>query len=220
MHVRHLLLPLAAAWLLNGQTSYGEFYQYRNAQGVICFTDDLSKVPEKAVPKSKVYYDQFDEVPQQNDAAKPKEEELTREEKERGATVAVESEPASTHFTFADNKILVRVSIGVRNRTTTATLLLDTGASTTVIHESLARRMGLRNLAMGQASVAGGHTIDTGLTTAQFIALGPKRLENPTLTVISYHGGYSEYDGLLGMDFLKNFPHTIDTKNRRILWTK
>ncbi|WP_300672609.1 retropepsin-like aspartic protease [Desulfoluna sp.] len=216
---KNILIPLAAGCLFFSQNGYGEFYQYRNEDGVICFTDDLSKVPEEGVKKTKVYYDQFDKPPQQ-DPAGLKEEEMTKQERERKDQPVADVQPTATRFTFADNKILVQVNIGNNSRSTTAILLLDTGASTTVIHEALAQRIGLRNLAMGQASIAGGHTISTGITTADFISLGPKRLENPTLTVIPYYGGHTQHEGLLGMDFLKNFPHTIDTKNRRILWAK
>ncbi|SCX92945.1 retropepsin-like aspartic protease [Desulfoluna spongiiphila] len=217
----HIFGILAMAWLLSCQTGYAEFYQYRNEDGVICFTDDLSEVPQEEADKSKVFYDQFDERPEES-RVELKEEEMTKEELERKANPLPEaaSRVASTRFTFADNKILVRVTIGNNSRSVSAILLLDTGASTTVIHEALARRVGLRNMATGQASVAGGHTIQTGITTADFISLGPKRLDNPTITVIPYYGGHTQHEGLLGMDFLKNFPHTIDTANHRILWAK
>jgi len=215
----HIVGILAIAWIVSCQTGYAEFYQYRNEDGVICFTDDLSEVPQEEAEKSKIFYDQYDERPEDN-RVELKEEEMTKEERERKDKPPPKAKAASTRFTFADNKILVRVTIGNNNRSVSAILLLDTGASTTVIHEALARRIGLRNMAMGQASVAGGHTIQTGITTADFISLGPKRLDNPTITVIPYYGGHTQHEGLLGMDFLKNFPHTIDTTNRRILWSK
>jgi len=220
MHLKnHIIGLLAAAWIVSIQASYAEFYQYRNKEGVICFTDDLSEVPKKEAEKAKVYYDQFDERPEEN-RVELKEEEMTKNERERKEKPQHKAKVASTRFTFADNKILVRVTIGNNNRSVSAILLLDTGASTTVIHEALARRIGLKNMALGQASVAGGHTIQTGITTADFISLGPKRLDNPTITVIPYYGGHTQHEGLLGMDFLKNFPHTIDTTHRRILWAK
>jgi len=220
MHVRHIIpTAIAMITLLFSQNSYGEFYQYRNAEGIICFTDDLSKVPDEEVEKKKVYYDQFDQRPITEETA-PAEEEMTRQERNGSRKAGAESEASSTKFSFIENKILVRVTIGSRRKSTTATLLLDTGASTTVIHESLARRLGLRNRMIGQASIAGGQTIETGITMADFISLGPKRLDSPTLTVIPYSGGRTRHEGLLGMDFLKHFPHTIDTKNRRILWAK
>ncbi|BCS99089.1 hypothetical protein DSLASN_47210 [Desulfoluna limicola] len=218
MHVRHLILTaIAMGTLLFSQNSYGEFYQYRNAEGVICFTDDLSKVPDEEVEKKRVYYDQFDERPLAEGTI-PVEEEMTRQERSGSINTGPENESSSTGFAFIENKILVRVTIGSRKKSSTATLLLDTGASTTVIHESLARRLGLRNWMTGQASIAGGQVIETGITTADFISLGSKRLDTPTLTVIPYSGGATRHEGLLGMDFLKHFPHTIDTKNRRILW--
>ncbi|VFQ44234.1 retropepsin-like aspartic protease [Desulfoluna butyratoxydans] len=220
MHLRHIIAGLlAAAWVLSSGTGYAEFYQYRNEDGVICFTDDLSQVPKEEAEKSKVFYDQFDEKPEEP-VVDLKEEEMTKEERERKGKPAPVANAPSTRFTFADNKILVRVTIGNNNRTVSAILLLDTGASTTVIHKALARRIGLRNMATGQASVAGGHTIQTGITRADFISLGPKKLENPTITVIPYYGGHTQHEGLLGMDFLKHFPHTIDTANHRILWAK
>lgn len=220
MHVRHIILmAISLSTLLFSQNSYGEFYQYRNAKGVICFTDDLSKVPDEKVEKKKVYYDQFDQRPMTEETT-PADEEMTRQERNGSINAGPESESPFTGFSFIENKILVRVAIGNRRKSTTATLLLDTGASTTVIHESLARRLGLRNRMIGQASIAGGQTIETGITTADFISLGPKRLDTPTLTVIPYSGGRTRHEGLLGMDFLKHFPHTIDTKNRRILWAK
>lgn len=220
MHVKHIILTtIAMITLLFSQNSYGEFYQYRNAEGIICFTDDLSKIPDEEVEKKKVYYDQFDQRPAA-EGTTPAKEEMTRQERNGSPTSSPDSASSFTGFSFIENKILVRVTIGSRRKSTTATLLLDTGASTTVIHESLARRLGLRNRMIGQASIAGGQTIETGITTADFISLGPKRLDTPTLTVIPYSGGRTRHEGLLGMDFLKHFPHTIDTKNRRILWAK
>lgn len=220
MHVKPLvLLALAMSTLVFSQHSYGEFYQYRNEDGVTCFTDDLSQVPEGEVNQRKTFYDQFDLRPQSQEAT-PEEGELTRQERNGSGKTIPENKASSTRFSFIENKILVRVTIGNRSKSTTATLLLDTGASTTVIHESLARRLGLKNMMIGQASIAGGQTIETGITTADFISVGPKRLDTPTLTVIPYSGGRTRHEGLLGMDFLKHFPHTIDTKNRRILWAK
>lgn len=220
MH-RHVLTYclLAATWLVFASDSRAEFYRYRNADGVICFTDDLSKVPKEKADNADIYYDQFDPPPTQEQSGL-KEEEMTKEEWENKDKPKPVVKAATTAFTFADNKILVRVRIGSKYRATTATLLLDTGATTTVIHESLARRIGLQIEAWGQASIAGGQTIDTGITTADFIALGPKRLDNPSLTIIAYYGAHAQHEGLLGMDFLKNFPHTIDTKNMRIVWSK
>jgi predicted aspartyl protease len=75
-------------------------------------------------------------------------------------------------------------------------MLLDTGASICVIYRSAAANLNIAALAKGLSTVAGGQKISSELGRVDLIRVGP-------IVVLDREGPLSDYDGLLGMNYLK-----------------
>ncbi len=117
-----------------------------------------------------------------------------------------------------NNQIWVPVTFAHKGRTVTALLLLDTGATNTSISPALARRLDVQaaETTGGAASLADGSVVRTVYVVVENATVGPKAKRNLNVQIMPRAG--SEETGLLGMDFLGDFPHVIDTKTGVIRW--
>jgi hypothetical protein len=111
------------------------------------------------------------------------------------------------HFT-PGRHIVVQVRI---NGTTTANMILDTGAGSTLIHPRALRAAGV-SLDRGQRAVTRGvvagareHTVKVVVDSLE---LGEARVGR--MWVTAYDMGWGDEVGLLGQDFLRHFNVTID----------
>ncbi len=50
------------------------------------------------------------------------------------------------------------------------------------------------------------------------MTIGPYNIKRPHITIIEHKGKKLNYDGLLGMDFLRHVRYTIDYQNGVIRW--
>ena len=116
------------------------------------------------------------------------------------------------------NRILVPVTIGYSDREVTTELLLDTGASITVIHSSVAEHLEINTGKGSAVRVAGGGFLRTKIVEIEYIQVGPKIYKGPMIMVLNNKGPATEYHGLLGQDFLSHFNYTIDYSKNRIVW--
>ena len=121
------------------------------------------------------------------------------------------------------NKFLVPV---VLNDTQTATFLLDTGANTTVITPSLARRLGVERLPdepKTKARMASGQEVEVSLIRVKAIGVGSARIENFGVLVYDLPPLVSgatppiTADGLLGTDFIGRFTMTVDPRAEKLI---
>ena len=117
-----------------------------------------------------------------------------------------------------NNQIWVPVTFGHRGRTVTARLLLDTGATNTSISPALARRLGVQpaETTSGNATLADGRMVRTAHVIIDNVAVGPKVKRNLNVQVMPRSG--DEETGLLGMNFLGEFPHIIEARTGIIRW--
>jgi len=124
----------------------------------------------------------------------------------------------ATSVIFRDNQVYVPVSIGYQGRTVNVQLLLDTGATGVIISPSIARKLGIVEASGRQnlITLADGSKINSYIVMAEHITVGPKSKKDIALQVIPREG--SEESGLLGMSFLADFPHMIDTRSQVIKW--
>jgi predicted aspartyl protease len=220
-----------------------EFYKYVDREGRVFYVDDLSKIPEEYQEQVQVYREKYDGLSEQ-DRARALESERARiqqleqeqqlqliehlreiqeedaAEKKRQAQEAEQKlqEKMQTAVIVEDNRILVPVTL-VNNGIEVGThLLLDTGASQIVLHREFAEQLNIAVLKKGFAQVVGGQNIYVETGQISYFKVGPYTMEKAEVLIVAHEGEPVSYSGLLGMNFLKNVPYTIDYKNQVIRW--
>ena len=166
----------------------GSFYTYTDERGVVHMVNDLEKVPEKYRNSMKV-------------------------------TRSPETHGNVTPVAINGNRVVVPVTISFRGRSVEAKLLLDTGASTTTVNGRLVSLLGVEasDVRAGKATLADGRSVSSYMFVADSLAVGSHSLSQVRTSVLPGSGG-GEYDGLLGMDFLKNFRYHVDFDRSVIEW--
>lgn len=108
--------------------------------------------------------------------------------------------------------------LGYGERQAEALLLLDTGASITILHQDIADQLKIKQLQKVKLLTLGGKSIQAHVAKLNFAILGPHQKENIYAGIIDYQGPKVAYQGLLGMNFLRNIEYGIDFKNQTLLW--
>ncbi|MDZ7759104.1 MAG: retropepsin-like aspartic protease [Desulfovermiculus sp.] len=123
-----------------------------------------------------------------------------------------------TRVVVRGDRIFVPVRLGYRGKEVQAMLLLDTGASTTVIHSEAASKLVLWDRFKTKSIVANGRKINTEIAYLDYIQVGPHRLKNFAVSIIDYSGDNDHYTGLLGMNFIRNTEYRIHYAKQFIRW--
>ena len=126
----------------------------------------------------------------------------------------------STKVTVVGNSVLVPVTVVYRGNQADIQLLLDTGASGTVINTEIADRLGLnlRSARKIRIQVVGGQVLEAHEATLNSLTFGPHTKSNARIAVIQHTGPRVGYDGLLGMDVLRGLKYKVDLDKQVILW--
>jgi len=127
-------------------------------------------------------------------------------------------EPAETQVTILDNHVIVPVQLAFNGRMVNARLLLDTGSTNITLHKDLAKRLFINGPQKGTIRVAGGQVIAAEAVKLDAVTVGPYTEKNLVAGIIEHHGPGVPFDGLLGMNFLKNYQYTIDFKDKVLRW--
>ncbi len=114
------------------------------------------------------------------------------------------------------NEIYVPVTITHLKNKIDTSLLLDTGCSTTVLPARITRYLKATHLGISKSIVADGRVVKNERKIVENFIVGP--FVHKTFEVKSRDVAGSRNKGLLGMDFLKHHPFTIDYQNQFIVW--
>lgn len=126
-----------------------------------------------------------------------------------------------TRVIIKDNKVFVPVTIGYEDSEIETTLVFDTGAGSIVLHTDVAQKLGIEQGRDSQGEGVGGIKIATRMTRLAFVQVGPFKKENLRADIIDYEGAPdAEYNGLLGMNFIRGLKYTIDFDNQVIQWQR
>ncbi len=185
-----------------------EYYKYRDENGVLRFSDTL---PEKYKDQAEAYRESVSTPPPGRPAPKP-----TRNASPPQQQKAPPAQ-TETKFTRLGNRIVLPVEIvGTRGRAT-VNLVMDTGAERTFLWRSAIPSIGLQKV--GRIRAAG----ITGSKYASFVRarslnIGPHKMRKPVVATMNPGRYNTDYDGLLGMDFLMKVKFEIDYKRGVIIW--
>ena len=125
-----------------------------------------------------------------------------------------------TRVMVKGNQVLVPVILGYGGKEISTYLLLDTGATTTLIKRKIARMLHMKSLTPGSSRVADGRTVPSDLGNLDYIIVGPHKIPNFEISVMDYQGTPVQYQGLLGMNFLREADYRVDFRRGLISWER
>ena len=146
-------------------------------------------------------------------------QEVEREESQRQkeAQLAKQKE-METPISIKGNRVVVPVTIGNQGVEVQALLILDTGASHTVLFRDFADQLNIIALQKALPQVAGGQRIYSEIGEVSYMKVGSRKVNKAKVMIINHEGPAVSYNGLLGMNFLKHFQYKIDFKRQVIQW--
>ncbi len=203
-----LSLPVAA-----------EFYRYTDKDGQVYFVDDPRHIPESQLGTVKVYEDPHvqggaDDSRQKEDTTSAVVEDEALELPPPGPDVR------ESPVIVRGNRVIVPVDIGHSGRRIQVNLLFDTGASFTILHQRVARKIMLSGTETREAVVVGGSRIPIRMAEVDYIQVGPYKVPNAELAIIRSQGPDLGHQGLLGMNILRNLDYTLDVNRGVIVWNR
>lgn len=231
-----LLLPLVMLTsLLLTHRAGAEFYSYVDGNGTHHFVDDLGKIPKEYRKKKRVIKDRYDDLPEEERALMlerdRREGEMRKDLEEKQAVELRKKREAqekqcerertlkalTTPVMISGNQVFVPVTLTNGSSVAEVMLLLDTGATTTVITPEVAERLAIDQAEYIRVGVAGGKVLKARKAGLTSMTAGPIKRDSPHVIVLRKLRNEMG-DGLLGMDFLGGIKYAIDFKKMVINW--
>ena len=188
---RVALLMVVGALDLAADPAWAEMYRWTDDQGGVHYTQGLDSIPDRFRPKAQMMV--FPERPAASVAS---------------TSPADAASAGMTRIPFTPGKpIMVSAKVNGGNA---ANLILDTGASVTVINPRVLAGMGIGSSQAVRGSVKGATgSADVLFVPIESIEVGISR--SGPLRIAAHDVDLSQGDGLLGRDFLDQFKVTIDS---------
>ncbi|HBA86579.1 MAG TPA: hypothetical protein DCZ75_00930 [Geobacter sp.] len=230
-----LLALVVAVPFLAPHKADAEFYSYEDKSGTMHFVDDVSKIPKEYRQKKQVRKEEYDDLPaderarrlendrerraadQRREAEQQEYRQQRRQAEERRAALESRAKALRTRVVISGRQVFVPVKLRNGSAETDAMLLLDTGASSSVITPEVAERLRIEEATNVKIGVVGGRVMNARKVVLTEIAVGPvKRLNQEAVIVRQRQGMFG--DGLLGMSFLAGLKYHIDFQTQTINW--
>jgi hypothetical protein len=132
-----------------------------------------------------------------------------------------------TKFRLVGNQMLIPVTLRNKDRSVQAIFLLDTGAFVSIMTPEIATRLDIdkAKIRPTTSQVIGGGLLPAGHTDIDSITVEPVTETIGTITEENFHihiinlgGREVKFDGVLGMNFLRNYGLRIDFPTQVIIW--
>ena len=220
-----------------------EFYKYTDKSGKSYYVDEIWKIPEEFRDQAGRYAEKYDHLPleqkaraveseqehrraleleqqHQTDAHLREIRERERDERLRQAEIESKQQRKAmeTPVTIANNQILVPVTFGNSGLEATTQLIMDTGATHTVLYRPVADHLNILTLSKGLSKVAGGQSLHSEVGKVDSMRVGPITAKDVSVVILSFDGAVPSHGGLLGMDFLRRVEYSIDYDSQVIRW--
>lgn len=206
---------------LFGQPVFADVYHYVDESGKRVYVDMPSKIPPQFRDNVTRVKDRAQPIGVVSDLVAPaSSEEIQTKEDAQSRIKQLEGymSQLKTPVQIKGNSVLVPVALVYGNSRKTLNLLLDTGASSTVVHSDAVASLRVDARPAGAARVAGGGVIQTHSVNFNRMEVGPYKLNNVSTNVIENEDDNTPYDGLLGMNFLRSVKYDVDFDQKMIIW--
>lgn len=146
-----------------------------------------------------------------------KERRLKRAQELEEARKRKEFEPKEVGFAQASEHILVNALL---NKKVRASLLLDTGSTTMLLSNRIAKELDLSSDVAIEAQLADGRKVNARYVVLDSVNVEGAEAADVGAVILPESSEPDVHDGLLGMSFLNRFNFQIDTLNKKLILQK